>query len=326
MSKPRIVFAGTPDFAAASLQALLANPKPDYELVAVYTQPDRPAGRGRKLSPSPVKQLALEHALPVVQPLNFKDPSALEELASFKPDLILVVAYGLLLPQAVLDLPRLGCINVHASLLPRWRGAAPIQRAILAGDTTTGITLMQMDAGLDTGAILTTSACSIGPLTTSASLHTDLAQLGGQALVDFLPHLFKGAAPATAQDAAQATYAAKLTKEEAQLNWQLSAAELDRHIRGYNPWPVAWFQADGASIRVWQAEVSAPAATPNTAPPGTLLAADKQGLLVACGAASQLRLTRLQLPGKPQMQVADLLNGNPKLFQVGQVLEGAATL
>lgn len=311
----RIIFAGTPEFAATNLQALL---NAGHDIVAVYTQPDRPAGRGRKLKPSPVKALALEHNIPVFQPLTLKDPAAQQELNTLKADLMIVVAYGLLLPQVVLDMPRLGCINVHASLLPRWRGAAPIQRALLAGDAATGVTLMQMDAGLDTGAMMLKTHCPITSSDTSASLHNKLAEQGGDALLELLPLLAKGEITAEAQNEAEATYAAKLSKEEAQINWQLPATDIDRAIRGYNPWPVAWFKDGEEVIRVWQAEVVSEteamieAKVLNSAA-GTLVAVVKDGLIVACG-EGLLKITRLQLPSKPQMQVSDLLNGNPDRF------------
>jgi len=315
----RIIFAGTPEFAATNLQAML---NAGHDIIAVYTQPDRPAGRGRKLKPGPVKALALEHNIPVIQPLTLKDPAAQQELNALKADLMIVVAYGLLLPQVVLAMPRLGCINVHASLLPRWRGAAPIQRALLAGDAATGVTLMQMDVGLDTGAMLLKTHCPITSTDTSASLHNKLAEQGGDALLELLPLLAKGEITAEAQNEAEATYAAKLSKEEAQLNWRLSAAELDRAVRGFNPWPVAWFKDGEEVIRVWQAEVviETEAVIENSAAAGTLVAVVKDGLIVACG-EGWLKITRLQLPGKPQMQVSDLLNGNPDRFTAQQVFQ-----
>lgn len=315
----RIIFAGTPDFAATNLEALLTA---GHEVIAVYTQPDRPAGRGRKLKPSAVKELALKHNIPVFQPLSLKDAEAQQTLNELNADLMIVVAYGLLLPPVVLNMPRLGCINVHASLLPRWRGAAPIQRALLAGDAATGVTLMQMDAGLDTGAMLLKTHCPITSTDTSASLHDKLAEQGGAVLLELLPLLAKGEITAEAQDEAEATYAAKLTKEEAQLNWQLSAEELDRAVRGYNPWPVAWFKDGEEVIRVWQAEaVSAPDALPeNSTKPGTLVEVTKDALVIACG-QGYLKITRLQLAGRPQMQVSDLLNGNPDRFTAQQVFQ-----
>ena len=312
----RIIFAGTPEFAATNLQALLSA---GHDIIAVYTQPDRPAGRGRKVKFGAVKELALQHAIPVFQPLTLKDAAAQQELNALKADLMIVVAYGLLLPQVVLDMPRLGCINVHASLLPRWRGAAPIQRALLAGDQATGVTLMQMDVGLDTGAMLIKTHCPITSQDTSASLHDKLAQQGGAALLELLPALLTGKVAAEAQNEAEATYAAKLSKEEAQINWQLSATDIDRAIRGYNPWPVAWFKEGEEVIRVWQAEVVIEtealieAEALNNAAAGTLVAVVKDGLIVACG-EGLLKITRLQLPNRPQMQVSDLLNGNPDRF------------
>lgn len=328
----RIIFCGTPDFAATHLQALITasqQPNAGFELVGVYTQPDRPAGRGRKLQASPVKQLALEANLPVYQPLSLKDEAAQAELAAFKPDLLLVVAYGLLLPQEVLDLPSLGCVNVHASLLPEWRGAAPIQRSLLAGQSTTGVSLMQMELGLDTGPVLATAEVAINAETTSASLHNQLAEVGSQCLVDQLPQLLAGELNAVPQDDSLSSYAHKLTKAEAQINWQLSATEIALAVRGYNPWPVAWFNlpeaaANQQQVRIWQAQ---PITTADeeaqglaTGKAGEVIAANaKQGLLVACG-AGWLKITKLQMPSKPKMQVADLLNGNPNAFLVGQVL------
>lgn len=337
----RVVFCGTPDFAATHLKAVIAasqQPNAGFELVGVYTQPDRPAGRGRKLQASPVKQLALEANLPVYQPLSLKDEAAQAELAALKPDLLLVVAYGLLLPQEVLDLPSLGCVNVHASLLPQWRGAAPIQRSLLAGQSTTGVSLMQMELGLDTGPVLATAEVAINAETTSASLHNQLAEVGSQCLVEHLPQLLAGELKAVAQDDSLSSYAHKLTKAEAQINWQLSATEIALAVRGYNPWPVAWFnlpeadtsqqEANQQQVRVWQAEAltaaDVEAATNNeslaTGKAGEVIAANaKQGLIVACG-AGWLKITELQMPSKPKMPVADLLNGNPNAFLVGQVL------
>lgn len=311
----RIIFAGTPEFAATNLQALLDACGQDHQLVAVYTQPDRPAGRGRKLTPSPVKALAAQHGIPVLQPPTLKDEAAQQELRDLQPDLMIVVAYGLLLPQAVLDIPRRGCINVHASLLPRWRGAAPIQRALLTGDAETGVTLMQMEAGLDTGPMLLKTHCPITPDDTSASLHDKLARQGGDALQQLLPLLLAGTLQAEPQNPQLATYAAKLTKDEARINWQRPAADIERAIRGYNPWPVAWFTEGEDVIRAWDAT---PLNIDHNATPGTLLDIEKDGLILACGAGC-LKLTRLQLPGSRQMSAADLLNGHPDRFAIGQV-------
>ena len=307
----RIIFAGTPDFAAASLKALLDS---HHDICAVYTQPDRPAGRGRKLTPSPVKQLALDHQIPVEQPLNFKQQNSLEQLASYQADLMIVVAYGLLLPQAVLDTPRLGCINVHASLLPRWRGAAPIQRAILAGDNETGVGIMQMEAGLDTGPVLLEARCPIAASDNAQSLHDKLAALGATTLLESLKdieHLLQQARP---QDDSQMTYAAKLQKQEAVIDWQQPAAQLLRQVNAFNPWPVAQTQWRGDTLRIWQSQVSAES---TQATPGTVIAVNKQGIDVACGDGS-LRITQLQVPGKRAMQVQDFLNANS--IDVGEQL------
>ncbi|MFW1677409.1 methionyl-tRNA formyltransferase [Pontibacter sp. JAM-7] len=307
-----IVFAGTPDFAASSLQALLQS---QHNVIAVYTQPDRPAGRGRNLTPSPVKNLALAHNIPVYQPHTLKQAEDQQALAELQPDLMVVVAYGLLLPQAVLDIPRLGCINVHASLLPRWRGAAPIHRALLAGDAETGVTIMQMDAGLDTGAMLLKTHCPISPSDTSGELHDRLANLGSQALVECVDKLQNGTATAEAQDDALACYADKLSKQEGLLDWNQSATKLARQVRGLCPWPVAFFQLQNKPVRVWQAE----AVADRQGTPGEILAADKQGIVVACGEGA-LQLQSLQLPGKKAMAVADILNARQDSFAPGSQL------
>ncbi len=311
----RLIFAGTPEFAAVCLDQLINHLPENVELVGVWTQPDRPAGRGRKLKPSPVKMRAQAAGIPVHDPVTLRDASAQAEIEACQADLMIVVAYGLILPQSVLDLPRLGCVNVHASLLPAWRGAAPIQRALLAGDPETGVTLMQMEAGLDTGPMLAKRSCPIRPTDTSQSLHDTLATLGAQLLTDSLPALLSAALIAEAQADSQATYASKLTKEEAQLDWRLPAAVLDRSVRGYNPWPVAWFEDQQQVIRVWQSQALD---LEHNATPGTLLDIDKEGLILAC-AEGCLKLLRLQLPGTRQMSAADLLNGHPERFQVGQV-------
>lgn len=310
----RIVFAGTPEFAAQSLAALLET---EHDILGVYTQPDRPAGRGRKLTPSPVKALALEHQLPVFQPLSLRTPEAQAELAALQPDLMIVVAYGLLLPQAVLDIPRLGCLNVHASLLPRWRGAAPIQRALLAGDHETGITLMQMDVGLDTGAMLYKTHLQIAEDETSGQLHDRLAQLGAQTLVTGLEHLVAGKLTPEAQDDTLACYAHKLSKEEGLIDWTLSAQTLARQVRGLNPWPVCYTQMAEATLRIWEAEPSQLSHT--SAAPGTLIALDKQGLHVQTG-SGVLCIRHLQLPGAKAQPLAALLNGKHP-FQVGMRFE-----
>ncbi|MNX49903.1 Methionyl-tRNA formyltransferase [compost metagenome] len=313
MNKLKLIFAGTPDFAARHLAALLSS---DHEVVAVYTQPDKPAGRGQKLTASPVKELALANDLPVYQPASLRNEAAQAELAALGADLMVVVAYGLILPKAVLDTPRLGCLNVHGSLLPRWRGAAPIQRAIWAGDAETGVTIMQMDVGLDTGAMIRKVSCPIAFDETSASLYDKLAELGPQALVDTLNAMAAGDTAAEAQDDALANYAQKLSKEEARIDWSMEAVAIERCIRAFNPWPISWFEVAEQTIKVWQAEVID---SDHGQPAGTLLKADKQGIDVATG-KGVLRLLTLQPPGKKAMSVPDLLNSRRDWFEPGTQL------
>ncbi|PNO60164.1 methionyl-tRNA formyltransferase [Aeromonas caviae] len=313
MNKLKLIFAGTPDFAARHLAALLSS---GHEVVAVYTQPDKPAGRGQKLTASPVKELALAHDLPVYQPASLRNEAAQAELAALGADLMVVVAYGLILPKAVLDTPRLGCINVHGSLLPRWRGAAPIQRSIWAGDAETGVTIMQMDVGLDTGAMIRKVICPIASDETSASLYDKLAGLGPQALVDTLDAMAAGDTAAEPQDDALANYAEKLSKEEARIDWSMDAVAIERCIRAFNPWPISWFDVAGQTVKVWQAEV---VAQDHGQAVGTLLKADKQGIEVATG-QGVLRLLTLQPPGKKAMSVSDLLNSRRDWFEPGTQL------
>ena len=310
-NKLRVLFAGTPEFAAKHLAPLCDS---GHEVLAVYTQPDRPAGRGKKLTASPVKQLAEARAIPVLQPPSLRDPSAQETLAAFAADLLIVVAYGLILPQAVLDAPRFGCINVHASLLPRWRGAAPIQRAIEAGDTETGITIMQMDAGLDTGAMLATARCPIDEHTTAASLHDALADIGPPLLLDVLDDLPGYQQQARAQDDANATYADKILKSEAEIDWSLDATALARRIAAFNPFPICYTELGGERVKIWEGRAQSLPGTLEA--PGTILQADSRGLLVACGSGA-LAITRLQLPGGRAMPTADLLNARATQFSVG---------
>lgn len=307
----RLVFAGTPEFAAEHLKALLDTP---HQIVAVYTQPDRPAGRGQKLMPSPVKQLALQHGLPVLQPPTLRDPAAQEELRALAPDLMVVVAYGLILPQVVLDIPRLGCINSHASLLPRWRGAAPIQRAVQAGDAESGVTVMQMEAGLDTGPMLLKVTTPITAGDTGGRLHDRLAQLGPQAVVQAIAGLAAGTLQGEVQDDALATYAHKLNKDEARIDWSRPADELERLVRAFNPWPICHSTLDGQPLKVLAAETAE-----GRGQPGQILDASKDGLTVACGEGA-LRLTRLQLPGGKPLAFADLYNSRREQFAPGQVL------
>jgi methionyl-tRNA formyltransferase len=308
----RIVFAGTPEFAAQHLQALIDAGR---EVIAVYTQPDRPAGRGQKLMPSPVKQLALEHGIPVHQPQTLRDPAAQAELASLQADLMIVVAYGLILPQLVLDMPRLGCINSHASLLPRWRGAAPIQRAIEAGDAESGVTVMQMEAGLDTGPMLLKVSTPISADDTGGSLHDRLAELGSNAVIEAVAALEAGTLVGEVQDDSLATYAHKLNKDEARLDWTRPAVELERLVRAFHPWPICHSSLDGAAVKIHAAESGTGRGTP-----GQLIGADKNGLEVACGEGS-LRLTRLQLAGGKPLAFSDLFNSRREQFAPGKAFE-----
>ncbi len=307
----RIVFAGTPEFAAAHLQALLDS---RHQVVAVYTQPDRPAGRGQKLVASPVKQLAQQHGIPVLQPANLRHAEARQELATFNADLMVVVAYGLILPQVILDTPRLGCINSHASLLPRWRGAAPIQRAIEAGDTETGVTVMQMEAGLDTGPMLLKTHTPIATIDTGGSLHDRLAELGPPAVLETIEQLLAGTAQPEVQNDSLATYAHKLNKDCALIDWSRPAVDIECAIRAFNPWPVSHSLLQDQSLKVHAAQRAE-----GKGQPGEILHADRNGLLVACGAGALL-LTRLQLPNARAMDFADLFNGRAELFAAGQVL------
>ncbi|ANQ27704.1 methionyl-tRNA formyltransferase [Vibrio natriegens] len=309
----RIVFAGTPDFAARHLAALLSS---EHEVIAVYTQPDRPAGRGKKLTASPVKNIALEHDIPVYQPENFKSDEAKQALADLNADIMVVVAYGLLLPQAVLDTPKLGCINVHGSILPRWRGAAPIQRSIWAGDAETGVTIMQMDIGLDTGDMLKIATLPIEATDTSASMYEKLADLGPQALIDCLADIAADKAAPVKQDNELANYAKKLSKEEARINWSEDAAHIERCVRAFNPWPMSHFEAAENSIKVWQSRV---AEQTSDKPAGTIVQADKTGIYVATG-NGVLVLEQLQVPGKKAMPVQDILNSRASWFEVGTQL------
>ncbi|ULN64228.1 methionyl-tRNA formyltransferase [Vibrio gigantis] len=309
----RIVFAGTPDFAARHLAALLSS---EHEVIAVYTQPDRPAGRGKKLTASPVKNIALENNIPVYQPENFKSDEAKQELADLNADIMVVVAYGLLLPQMVLDTPRLGCINVHGSILPRWRGAAPIQRSIWAGDKETGVTIMQMDIGLDTGDMLSIATLPIEATDTSASMYEKLAGLGPDALVECLSDIASGKAVAEKQDDELANYAKKLSKEEARISWSDDAAHIERCVRAFNPWPMSHFEAAENSIKVWQSRVAEQTSDKSA---GTILQADKTGIYVATG-QGVLVLEQLQVPGKKAMSVQDILNSRASWFEVGTQL------
>lgn len=318
----KIIFAGTPEFAATALAALL---KTDHEIVAVYTQPDRKAGRGQRLTASAVKQLALEHNIPVYQPLHFKSSTdeglaAQAELKALNADVMVVAAYGLILPQVVLDTPKYGCLNIHGSLLPRWRGAAPIQRAIATGDAETGVTIMKMAAGLDTGDMMYKTICPIEPQDTSASLHDKLAQQGAEATVkvleseESLQHYLDHR---EVQDEALTVYAHKLSKAEAKIDWTQDAVTIDRNIRAFNPWPVAFTPIDETNnLRVWGSLLSHENAEGKA--PGTILALDKNGVHVACGDQKAICLTSLQWPGGKALNPVQI-NQTQKLH-VGQIL------
>ena len=311
MKSLRIVFAGTPDFASAHLQAILES---HHKVIAVYSQPDRPAGRGQKLKPSPVKELALKNDIPVYQPVSLRKEEAQKELAELNADLMIVVAYGLILPQVVLDTPEHGCINVHGSILPRWRGAAPIQRAIEAGDKESGVTIMQMDAGLDTGDMLLKAYCPIEDTDTSGNLFNKLIEVGKAALIRTVNAIAAGTITPEKQDDTLANYAHKMSKDEAQLDWNKSASQLDCQVRGFNPWPVTTTQLDNLGIRVWEASAIE---SDSDAIPGTLIKADKEGLDIACSSGA-LRITKLQLAGNRAMSAQDLLNGKKELFLIGK--------
>lgn len=310
-----IVFAGTPEFAAVHLQSLLSS---QHRVIAVYTQPDRPAGRGKKLTASPVKVLAEKSGLPVIQPASLKSDETQRELAEFKPDIMVVVAYGLLLPKPVLDTPKFGCINVHASLLPRWRGAAPIQRAIEAGDTSTGITIMQMDVGLDTGDMWLRRECDILPTDTAGTLHDRLCETGPPALLEALSIIETGQRTPEKQDHENSTYARKLEKSEAAVDWNLEAEILCRKIRAFNPFPISYCMQDGERLRIYYAEVEYTNAGDQhkISAPGTVITSSGNKLVVACGRGA-ISIKELQLPGKKPMPVSEFLNGFRHLVKEG---------
>ena len=300
MNTPNVIFAGTPDFAVASLKALVES---GVTPIAVLTQPDRPAGRGKRLSASPVKQFAEDLGIPVLQPGSLRDASVVAELEAMRPDLMVVAAYGLLLPQDVLDIPRAGCLNVHASLLPRWRGAAPIQAAILAGDEKTGVCLMSMDAGLDSGPVYSSDTITIGDNETAGELHGRLADLGGRALANHVDEIISGRLEATAQDASCATYAGKIKTDDAAIDWQHPASEIVRQVRAFNPVPGAWFMHGDERIKCWRAKPIAGV----DAPPGTVVAAGQEGIVVSCGDGA-LSLESLQRPGKRAVSAGEFAN------------------
>ncbi len=297
-----VVFAGTPEFSVPALEALVAS---RHRVVAVYTQPDRPAGRGQQLTMSAVKQAALRHGLTVEQPATLREASAVDHLRSYRPDVMIVVAYGLILPASVLSVPAMGCINIHASLLPRWRGAAPIHRALLAGDSQTGVTIMQMDAGLDTGPMLLEKTTAIARTDTTGSLHDRLAQMGAEAVIEALDGLIAGSLSPRPQPAEGATYAAKIRKEEALIDWSKPALELEHQVRAFNPWPVAQTSLHRQQLRIWEALATADR---SDATPGTVTQADSNGIRVATGEGT-LVLSRVQLAGRKAVSAAEFLNG-----------------
>lgn len=302
----KVVYAGTPEFAVPALQALIDSA---HRVVAVYTQPDRPAGRGRKLRPSPVKTLALQHDIPVEQPERLKPVEHQQRLASYEPDIMVVAAYGLILPKAVLDIPHMGCLNIHGSLLPRWRGAAPIHRAVLSGDAQTGVTIMQMAEGLDTGDMLLKRRVPITAASTTAQLHDQLASLGAEALLETMSGLQDGSIHPEVQDESLVTYAHKLSKAEAEIDWGQPAEELARQVMAFNPWPVAYTLMQGEPLRLWQA-----LAVGGEGEPGTVLNESADGIDIAT-AQGALRVQRLQLPGGRQMSAQECLNGRTFLGQ-----------
>ena len=310
MKPLNVIFAGTPDFAARHLQALINS---EHNVIGVYSRVDKPAGRGKKLQASPVKMLAMENNIPVFQPASLRDEEAQAELASLNADIMVVVAYGLILPKVVLDTPKLGCINVHGSILPRWRGAAPIQRALWAGDSETGVTIMQMDIGLDTGDMLLKTQLPIEDNDTSASLYEKLADQGPDALIEALAGLAKGELVAEKQDESLANYAEKLSKEEAELDWNKPAVQLWREIRAFNPWPISHFTHQDASIKVREAKISL---VESNAAAGTIISASKEGIDVATG-EGVLTLLNMQLPGKKPLNVGDILNSRGEWFTPG---------
>ena len=297
----KIIYAGTPEFAVPALKSLLHS---EHRLVAVYSQPDRPAGRGRKMQQSPVKKFALENDLPVFQPARFSDGSALKDLRALNADLMVVAAYGLLLPLAVLEVPRLGGINIHASLLPRWRGASPIQQAILGGDETSGVTLMKMDKGLDTGAMIASRSVAIDPSWNAAELHDALAPLGARLLLESLDNIEQTLQQAQVQDESLATYAPRLTKQQAEVDWNKPVEELLREIRAFNPWPVSYTFLGDDNLRLWSARINAEVEPES---PGYVVAHDTDGVYISCG-KGVLQLTELQFAGRNKCSAAQALN------------------
>ena len=325
MNKLRVCFAGTPKFAAAHLNALIVAQAEDtscFELVAVYTQPDRPAGRGKKLLPSPVKRTAMEAGLRTLQPSSLRSEEAVAELNALDCDLIIVVAYGLVLPQSILDTPRLGCVNVHASLLPRWRGAAPIERALLAGDESTGVTIMQMDAGLDTGAMLEKASVVVDERETRVSLEAKLVAVGTKFIVAVMNNLEAFQDNAQIQDDALSTYANKINKAESLIDWALPAAKIDLLVRASIGRTPAFALLNGVRVRILESAVPGTGASADV---GTIIDVDKSSFSVCCGGRSVLQVSRVQMPGKGEVSVSQLLNGKPDTFAVNTCFDKPTT-
>ncbi len=318
----RIIFAGTPEFSVPVLESLIKN-HPEHEVVAVYTQPDKAFGRGRTVQQqSAVKQCALAHNIPVFQPVSLRLPENQEQLKRLKPDLMIVVAYGLILPQVVLDIPMLGCINVHASLLPRWRGASPIQQAILSGDAVTGVSIMQMEAGLDTGPVFIKAACDILPTDTAGILHDKLAQLGAETLSQILPNILLVDTPIIPEKQIEENtcYAGKIAKQDGLIDWKLSAINIDRKVRAFNPWPIAYFYMDGEYVRVWEGEALQD--THNTLfniSPGTIIHTSPEGIDISAGENTIFRIKQLQFANAKKLFVKDYLLGH-SCFEIGKIL------
>lgn len=306
MQSLKIIYAGTPDFAVPALQSLIQSP---HEVCAVYTQPDRPAGRGRKIQFGPVKQVAVDAGIPVEQAVSLKSEDVQQQLLSYNADVMVVAAYGLILPQAVLDIPKYGCLNIHGSLLPRWRGAAPIHRAIQAGDEKTGVTIMQMAAGLDTGDMLQKVSTTISATDTGQSVHDKLANIGAEALLEVLDKMMAGNLTPEVQDDAQANYAHKLNKAEAEIDWNQTAEEIDRTIRAFNPWPVAFTTLNGKPLRIYMSKALDKV---STEPVGSVIGESKLGIEVVTG-KGVLSFSRLQLPGRKAMDVKEFLNAKSLL-------------
>jgi len=306
MNGLRIIYAGTPDFAVPALQALIDS---EHQVVAVYTQPDRPSGRGRKIHLGPVKQVAVDNEIPVEQPLSLKQPTVQQTLSDYQADVMIVAAYGLILPQVVLDMPKHGCLNIHGSLLPKWRGAAPIQRAIQAGDKETGNTIMQMVAGLDTGDMLHKSHCPITTTDTGQSIHDKLAKQGAEDILLVLDQVMQGTLAPEQQDDSKTSYAHKLSKQDAQIDWSQSAIAIDQMIRAFNPWPVAFTQYHDKPMKIWMSEVKAASENSTDTIEGSVINESKNGIEVSTGEGT-LVIHRLQMPGKKAMNVTDFLNGH----------------